>query len=276
MTANHSRMDLQLFAEAEGDTPPEAAPDKAPDKAPEPDKAPDKAPEPDKQPDKAPEMDAEEFDEIVYNKETVKVPKSQRVTLLQKGYDYDKVRKQRDDLKNTLEEVAKSQGFSNTDEYLKAIEKARIEREAEEEGIPPEVYTRLKTVEEKAKRYDAETLINQQREEIMKDSKRSDIFKTHENEILPLARQAGDLNAAYAWFVAENFDKLTEEIRKQAVEDHKRQASKGGVQPSNEGTAPDDSKLDFTKEEEAWARHRVSQGHYKTLREAWEWLRGKR
>lgn len=59
-----------------------------------------------------------EFDEILYNKEKVKIPVTERQTYLQKGYNYDKVKTERDETNATLQRVAKVEGFKSVDEYL--------------------------------------------------------------------------------------------------------------------------------------------------------------
>ena len=108
----------------------------------------------------------------------------------------------------------------------------------------------------------------------MDELKDDEIFKAHSDEIKKLAKEMGSLKIARAWFISQNYERLVEESKKKAVEEFKRQ-SKKGVLSSNEGKTPSES-LDFTKEEEEWARRRVAQKHYKSLKEAWEYLRGKK
>jgi len=81
-----------------------------------------------------------EFDEIVYNKETVKIPKSERKTYLQKGYNYDKVKQAADKAKEdsaalaaVLQRAAKAAGYKDAAEYVKELD--RIEREKLAEDI---------------------------------------------------------------------------------------------------------------------------------------------
>lgn len=91
------RFNLQLFAE--GGEPSEATP--AEEEAFDPfdnlsldsdeEEPVEDGPENPDNPEDKPAEGEEEFDEITYNQQTVKIPKSERQTLLQKGYNYDKV-----------------------------------------------------------------------------------------------------------------------------------------------------------------------------------------
>jgi hypothetical protein len=215
----------------------------------------------------------EEFDEVVFNREVRRVPKSERKTLLQKGLNYDKVVEHREQLKAALEEAAHLAGYSNAEAYRAALEQERVRRMAEEKGVTPEVLNQIQGLEQKVAKYETETRFAEQRE-ILKDAPH---FKEHEKEIVELARQSNvnDLEVAYAWYLRLNYAKLTEELKKQAVEEHKRQASKGGVMPSTESPTPPET-LDLTPEEKAHGERRVAQGHFKDLKEYADFLRGKK
>lgn len=209
---------------------------------------------------------AEEYDEIVYNKQLVRVPKSQRKELLQKGYNYDKVRSQRDQLEAALKHAAQLAGYEDTDSYLYALEQDRIRAAAESKGVPVEVYTKLQQMEIEIKQSQTERLLNQQREALLNKPH----FKEHEAEIVAIGKQIGDLDAAYAYYLKENYTKLTEEIRKQAVEDFKRQASKGGVQGSDDAPAVAGD-IPLTKAERAHAERQVARGYFKDVQEWARW-----
>lgn len=64
-----------------------------------------------------------EYDEIVYNKEKVKIPVAERQTYLQKGYNYDKVKTVADNANAALLRAAKLEGFKTVDEYLAELDK---------------------------------------------------------------------------------------------------------------------------------------------------------
>ena len=218
-------------------------------------------------PDKpADETPAEEFDEILYNKQLVRVPKSQRKDLLQKGYNYDKVKAQRDQLDAALKHAAQLAGYADTDSYLTALEQDRLKTAAEEKGMPVEVYTKLQQMESELSQSRSERLLNQQREALLDKPH----FKEHEAEIVAIGKQIGDLDAAYAYYLKENYTKLTEEVRKQAVEDFKRQASKGGVQNSDDAPAATGD-IPLTAAERAHAERQVARGYFKSVQEWARW-----
>jgi hypothetical protein len=166
------RINLQLFAE--GDTTPEKKEDTNLDKKPETAKKdpfaklmekfngtekPEKKPD-EKKPDEKPEVKPEkkpdevktdkketddkqepEFDEILYNKEKVKIPVTERQTYLQKGYNYDKVKQTADNANATLQRIARAEGFKTVDEYLAELdkkEKANLAERIEEAAGDPD------------------------------------------------------------------------------------------------------------------------------------------
>jgi len=254
-----------------------------PDQAPEQEAAPDvKDTTPEKpEGDKAPETPAaqdEEFDTIVWNKSEVKIPKSERTTYLQKGYNYDKVQKQRDELKGTLDYAAKVAGYTSTEEYLKAVEQHRVAQEAQEKGYSPEVYGEIKALKAETDQYRLERKLNQQSEAL----KTAPHFEENKATIMQMAKDIGDAEAAYSWFLKENYPKLVakqiEDAKKEAVENYKRQSSKGGVLPTD--GAPSDSddvgSYGLTAAEIAHGKKRVADGTYKSLKEFAEFHKGKR
>jgi hypothetical protein len=114
---------------------PAKEPDKKPDEVKPEDKKPDDVKEPEKEPDKV------EFDEILYNKERVKIPVAERQTYLQKGYNYDKVKQTADTANAALHRAAKVEGFDTVDEYLADLdtrEKAKIATQIEEAAGDPD------------------------------------------------------------------------------------------------------------------------------------------
>lgn len=95
-----------------------------------------------KEPENKPEDKQEpEFDEILYNKEKVKIPVAERQTYLQKGYNYDKVKADADNAKAALKRIAQAEGFKSVDEYLAELdsrEKAKLAEQIEEAVGDPE------------------------------------------------------------------------------------------------------------------------------------------
>jgi hypothetical protein len=89
-----------------------------------------------------------EYDEIVYNKEKVKIPVTERQAYLQKGYNYDKVKQIADKANAALAKAAKLEGFDKVDDYLAEIEKReklKIAEQIEEaEGDPEKIDSIIK------------------------------------------------------------------------------------------------------------------------------------
>ncbi len=116
-------------------------PDKKPDTKPDVKKAGEEKADEKTEPEE-PEKKEPEYDEIIYNKEKVKIPVTERQTYLQKGYNYDKVKATADRANEALIRAAKVEGFKTVDEYLKELEmreKALLAEKIDEAGGDPEV-----------------------------------------------------------------------------------------------------------------------------------------
>lgn len=119
----------------------------------------------------------EEFDEIVYMKEKVKIPVKERQTYLQKGYNYDRVKTAADNATAALARAAQIEGFETVEDYLNELsarEKNALAEKLEEAAGDPDKLTEIinnhpdvvKTREEKR-------LLEYQR---IKDELRKDIY----------------------------------------------------------------------------------------------------
>ena len=238
----------------------------------------------------------EEF-EVVYNKETRKVKKSEAPSYIQKGMNYDKVKSRADQaeadkaiMETHLQRAAKIQGFDNVDEYLKAVEKAEQEKEQrryEDAGVTdpsvideriekhPLVQQARQMTEQQKIAAEANELATQFKEMFGRDITGEDIS----DEVLTLKQQK-NYSLADAFFL-HNKSRLKDMIEaekskaaEKALADHERQ-SKRGVE-SSDAPPKVDKKLDFNAEEKSWAERGVKKGLYKNTTEAWEWLREKR
>jgi len=217
----------------------------------------------------------EEFDEITYNKETVKIPKSQRQTFLQKGYNYDKVQGRAKTAETYLEKAARLTGYSSVDEYLKAVDDA--ERKAETERLNAAGITDPKLIEEMIDKHPA---VQQAKRLTMKETFREQVealkgeefFDELKPEIEAMVKATPGLDAetAYNYLYGKNRKRLTKEATdtaaKKAVEDHKRQSKRGGVEASDDAP-PAAGKLGLTAEEYAHGMKRVKQGMWKNIEE---------
>jgi len=97
-----------------------------------------------------PPAEEEEYDVVKYNKEEIKVPKSERQTLLQKGLNYDKVFERNKSLEAQLkardEWVAQnyaSQGIETWDEFQAALAEQAREEELKDLGVDSEIADQL-------------------------------------------------------------------------------------------------------------------------------------
>jgi hypothetical protein len=225
---------------------------------------------------------APEFDDIVYNGETIKLPVSERKTFLQKGYNYDKVKTKADTYESALQKAARITGYDSVDAYLQAVEKAEKEAEAkqyQQAGIEdPKAIEKLlnehpviKQTQEyfnKARIADEKAALKEKR-----------FFKDLEPDIDKVLASNPTLSPkfVYEYMRGQRFEELleneTKAAQKKGVEDFINQGKRGTE--SSDAPAVDEKTLDFTADEKAWADRRVKQGTYKNLKEAHDFLRGK-
>lgn len=88
----------------------------------------------------------EEFDEIVYMKEKVKIPVKERQTYLQKGYNYDRVKAAADNANAALVRAAQIEGFDRVEDYLNELtirEKNALAEKLEEAAGDPDKLTEI-------------------------------------------------------------------------------------------------------------------------------------
>ncbi len=278
--ANHSQepfmdLDLQLFAEGEG-TPAEPTGEGTPPET-----------EESGQPE---QIQEDEFIEVVYNKEPVKVKKSEAPTYIQKGMNYDKVKTKAERYETALEKAARLTNHASVDDYLKTIEAEEQRMAAErmkEAGINDpkvieEIIDRHPAVQQ-AKKMTAQQQLQTEAGELAADFK-----ETFGREIKPedVSADVLEYRNSHSCSLSEAFffvnrksiktmmEKEKEAAARQALENHGNQ-KKRGVEASDEAPVSEKG-LDFTTEEKAWAERRIRQGHYKDMKDAWAWLRGKK
>lgn len=88
----------------------------------------------------------EEFDEIVYMKEKVKIPVKERQIYLQKGYNYDRVKTAADNATAALVRAARIEGFDRVEDYLNELtirEKNALAEKLEEAAGDPDKLTEI-------------------------------------------------------------------------------------------------------------------------------------
>jgi hypothetical protein len=223
----------------------------------------------------------EEFDEVVFNHETIKVPKSRRKDLIQKGLNHDRVKERAEKAHEALTKAAKVQGFDTVESYLEAVERAEQEAQMEryqqagitDPGIIQEMINKHPVVQQATRQQRAIEIITQK--EALKDQP---FFKDLEADIDALMSKTPgvDVRTAYIFLRGEKFDELAakkaSQTTEEALKNHNRQA-KRGVESSDDPPNNSSKKLDFSPDEREWAERRVRQGHYKDLAEAHKALR---
>jgi hypothetical protein len=210
---------------------------------------------------KASEQDTtdDEFDEIVYNKETVKIPKAERQTYLQKGYNYDKVKARADQSETALQRAARVTGYDTVEGYLEAVEQAELQAEAEKYQQAAQDPQKLKELFDstlnnhpaikKAQEIEFENNLIKQKESL----KNERFFSILEPEINAVVKQTGvDARTAYIYLRGEKFDELlTQEAgtaKKAAIADIQDKAKRGVGSISSDGGGNDIEITDDIKE----------------------------
>ncbi|MDD5511966.1 MAG: hypothetical protein PHI12_14355 [Dehalococcoidales bacterium] len=236
-------------------------------------------------PEETPAEKTEEYDEIIFNRQPVKIPKSERQTYLQKGYHYDTVRQERDRVLAAI----KALGYDSVEAFDEAVRRQKAEQEAYDKGEDPETYYQRQQQEERNKKLESKLTFFEQKERLSELHPRYNeaFYNQHRKEIEGLAQEmtGGNLVHAYSMVLLDKLDdyirlstaastQKASEIAEKAVKDFQRQ-SKRGTEPSD-GAPVNEERLDLNDEELEWARRRVNQGHYKSIKEAWSWLRGKK
>lgn len=195
--------------------------------------------------------EAEEFDEILYNKEKVKIPVSERQTYLQKGYNYDKVHGK---LTQTEMQIANFEQLTGLkfDDAIKDIMEQKMKTEVEaivdRDGVTEEEAKKqilreqkAKETQDKAEKILREAEISQEKTEL----RDKQYFKELESEIDELVKSTPGLkvDTAYRYLLGQNFEKLTAEqksrTQKSTIADiHDRQRRSVST-TSSEGASPE-------------------------------------
>jgi len=251
MMANHSQrklipMNLQMFAE--GDEPPVVPVGNEP-LAGIPPVADDKLP-----PDGEPPVVDEEFDEILYNKETVKIPKSERKTYLQKGYNYDKVNSRLTEFEQKVAKIQQLTG-KGLDEAIQDLEQQILDAEAKQYAQQTgKTEEEAKDYLEKDKRLQAienelrATKLLTNLEKAKEPFKDKMYFKELESDIDQLIKENVlqnreiSVEAAFNYLRGQKLDELMEKAKantvKSTVADMHDRTRRGVV--ANDGVAGDD------------------------------------
>jgi hypothetical protein len=161
--------------------------------------------------------DEEEFDEIVYNKERVKIPVKDRQTYLQKGYNYDKVKGKADAYEAKLLKLQEATG-KDIDDVIDIVNEKQINDAIDDllEENPNLTEDQAKKLVLKNKQADDEKRRAQriiQETQAVKDKeelKNKRFFKELESEIDSLVKTTPGLTVktAYNYLLGERFEEL--------------------------------------------------------------------
>lgn len=187
------------------------------------------------EPVEAPEETTEEFDEIIYNGETTKVPVSERKTLLQKGYNYDK---QVEKLRARDAELAE---YKQREAELTALygphaqlRRQLLETKADEQGVTPEVLEQQLQLQHEVETLRRETRdVKLQAEKAkLKDKPYFTDLEAEIDALLPTSEHWTVQNA-YEYLRGKNFETLTAKAKtstqKSTIADIQDQARRGIV-----------------------------------------------
>jgi hypothetical protein len=170
------------------------------------------------------EEQEEEFDEIDYNKEKVKIPKSERKTYLQKGYNYDKVHSKLTETESMMTELESITGMNRAEviKYLKdqkesqEIEKYAYENNVSEEQARHEVEKekRIKSIENELYMTKRQTQVQEQKASL----KDKPFFSELEKDIDDIISKDPkiDVTVAYNYLRGEKLEELLAKSSKKA------------------------------------------------------------
>lgn len=162
----------------------------------------------------------EEYDEITYNKESIKIPKSQRQEFLQKGYNYDKVNTRLSEANEKIAEIEKRTGMSYQ-EILNTLEQQQLEAEAEkieeEHGISKEIALKIAQQEKQINDIKHQQAIERVKIETAEEKERlkdEPFFNELYNEAISMVNPGINLSTAFYFLRGQKMPELLQNQRK--------------------------------------------------------------
>ena len=151
----------------------------------------------------------EDFFEVKYNKENMRISRDEAPTYIQKGLNYDKVNQKATDYEQHLQRVAQITGYSSIDELIQAAQQAeeqqRVQNEAQRLGMDEEAYRQyiapmndeLSTVKKQMEEMRVESFKKQIDAEL-NELKKDENFPKYEQAMFEMATKYGmTLTEAY-------------------------------------------------------------------------------
>lgn len=195
---------------------------------------------------------------VKYNKEEMFVPETELPTYVQKGLNYDKVQQQLEQTKQQaayLDKLASMSGYSDTQEFLKAVEQAEqqrhMEQEAQKMGVDPNTYQQyFQPVNQRLQAYESElqTLRNQEmtrqiEAKVSQLEQKYPDFNQYANDAFNMAISRGyDLEHAY--ILASHEAKLSQVSKQKEQEVLARVNGRNEKQVLSSKDKPNDTKFD--------------------------------
>jgi hypothetical protein len=220
----------------------------------------------------------EDYFEVKYNKEIMKIRRDEAPTYIQKGLNYDKIKQRADELEQKasyLERLAQLSGYQTTEEFLQAVEQAeeqqRIQREAQKFGIDPETYrqhfepvnSELQQLRQKLDELEREKAMQQVEREVNELRSKYDDFDKYEEKVFELAIQKGyALEDAYKLLSYEDHIAKVQKQTEQQVLAKVTGRNEKQVLPSNDkpnNTKFDPANMSFEEIEELSRRARMGE-----------------
>ncbi|WP_157950883.1 hypothetical protein [Peribacillus acanthi] len=252
--ANHSdllKLDLQFFSE---ELPPE------PIEPSDPIEPPTDPIEPVEPIDPSPPED-DDFFEVKYNKENVRIKRDEAPSYIQKGLNYDKVQQRATEYEQRLQEIASLTGYQSVEDLFQATAKVKrqeeIARQAQEFGVEKEFYEeklqpfnqKLSSLEQELQTYKQREIASQVEREVNDLRTKYEDFSQYEPQIFELAIQNGyKLEDAYKLVSYEDrFNNLgkqkEQEVLARVTGRGEKQVLAGNGQPSNINFDPSNMSL---------------------------------
>jgi hypothetical protein len=200
----------------------------------------------------------EDYFEVKYNKEVMKIPREEAPTYIQKGLNYDKVKQRAEELEKTasyIDKLAKMSGYQSTEEFLRAVEQAeeqrRIQEEAQRLGIDEEVYRQhfqpvndeLMQLRQELQSLKQQEMVRQIEVEVNQLRQKYEDFDQYSDQVFNLAAERGySLEDAYKIVTYE--DRIQKALKQKEQEVLAQVTGRGQKQvlPSND--KPNQAKFD--------------------------------
>lgn len=160
-----------------------------------------------------------------------------------------------------VKEIAEKQGFSEPSELINAFEQKKLEEEAKEKGVPPDVYKRLSELEKENQQKDETMYKDRFNSEVEKSKEKHDLSDDQITEVFRFMGQRGyidDKSQATIPFedayILANKDNMLEKAKQDAQQEYltKKQKKQNQATP-NVGTNKEDKtgntdELDYSTE----------------------------